>query len=122
MKKLPILLSLWLGLAGSLAQADARPPAFGHESIEMAFDRYKGKFYALYSRALRDNPALKGKVALRFTVSPQGVFSNCRVVSSELHSPDLERKFCETVEQLHVNPFGGEAQVIDKNIEFFPAA
>lgn len=122
MKKLAAALGLWIALSGARVEADSRPPANARASIEMAFDRYKGKFYALYGRALRENPMLKGKVVLRFTVSPQGVFGGCRVLSSELDSPDLERKFCETVEQIRMNPIGGEPQVIDKPLEFFPAA
>ena len=123
MKKLSIMLALWLGLAGlwSQAHAQTQSPGFVRESIEMAFDRNRGRFYAIYSRAVREHPTLKGKVTLRFTVTPQGVFSNCRVVHSELDSPGLEDKFCETVERMSIAPFSGAPQVIDKFLEFFPA-
>src|SRR4051812_3402647 len=121
MKQLTLTLALWLGLATTLAHADAPVPSDNRTSVEMTFDRYKGKFYALYGRALRDNPTLKGKVTLRFTVSPQGVFSSCRVIFSELNLPELERRFCEVVESMHMNPIGGQPQVIDKTLEFFPA-
>ena len=34
------------------------------EEVELVFDRNKSAIYALYARALRDNPALQGKVVL----------------------------------------------------------
>lgn len=42
------------------------------EEIELVFDRNKSAIYSLYSRALRDNPALQGKVVLEVTIAPSG--------------------------------------------------
>ncbi len=54
------------------------------EEIELVFDRNKSAIYAIYSRALRDNPALQGKVVLEVTIAPSGEVTDCRIVSSEL--------------------------------------
>ena len=51
------------------------------EEIELVFDQNKSAIYALYSRALRDNPALQGKVVLEVTIAPSGEVTACRVVS-----------------------------------------
>ncbi len=60
------------------------------EEVEIVFDRNKGALYALYGRALRDQPELAGKLVLEFTIAPTGEITMCRVVSSELNDPELE--------------------------------
>jgi len=42
------------------------------EEVELVFDRNKSAIYAIYARALRDNPALAGKVVLEVTIAPSG--------------------------------------------------
>jgi periplasmic protein TonB len=42
------------------------------EEVEIVFDRNKGALYALYGRALRDQPELQGKLVLEFTIAPSG--------------------------------------------------
>ena len=42
------------------------------EEVEIVFDRNKGALYALYGRALRDQPELAGKLVLEFTIAPIG--------------------------------------------------
>ncbi len=54
------------------------------EEIELVFDRNKAAIYSLYNRALRDNPALLGKVVFELTIAPWGEITDCRIVSSEL--------------------------------------
>src|SRR5262249_55030330 len=54
--------------------------ARSREEIELVFDKNKGAIYALYSRALRDQPELQGKMVLEFTVAPSGEVTMCRVV------------------------------------------
>ena len=71
--------------------------ARSQEEIELEFDRNKGAIYALYSRALRDRPELQGKMVLEFTIAPSGDVTACRVVSSELNDPELERKIVARV-------------------------
>src|ERR1700729_3342196 len=60
------------------------------EEIATVFDRKKGAIYAIYNRATRSNPELQGKLVLEFTITPSGDVTACRVVSSELHDPELE--------------------------------
>src|SRR5580700_3785160 len=56
----------------------------GSEEIALVFTRNKGAIDAMYARALRDNPALSGKVVLEITISPSGDITAARIVSSEL--------------------------------------
>lgn len=91
------------------------------EEIERVFDRNKGAIYALYNRALRQNPALEGKLVLRLTIAPDGRVTFCEVVSSELGDPDLEHKLVERVLLFKFEPKDVETITTTKPIDFFPA-
>jgi len=95
--------------------------ARSREEIELVFDRNKGAIYALYTRALRDRPELQGKVVLEFTIAPSGEVTACRVVSSELGDPELERKIIARVRLIRFETRDVEAMTTTKPIEFFPA-
>lgn len=91
------------------------------EEIELVFDRNKGAIYALYSRAQREHPELQGKVVLEFTISPGGEVTMCRIVSSDLGDPELERKIVARVRLFRFEPKDVEAITATKPIDFFPA-
>ena len=91
------------------------------EEIELVFDRNKGAIYALYNRALRDSPALQGKIVLELTIAPWGEVTSCRVISSELNDPELERKLVARVKLFRFDERDVEAVTTTKPIDFFPA-
>jgi periplasmic protein TonB len=91
------------------------------EEIAMVFDRNKGAIYALYERALRMNPMLQGKLVLEFTISPSGEVTRCRVVSSDLHDPALEREIVARVMLFRFEPEKVDPTIATKPIDFFPA-
>jgi TonB family protein len=93
----------------------------GAEEIELVFDRNKGAIYALYNRALRERPELMGKLVLELTITPAGDVSDCRVLSSELGDPDLERKIAARVKLFKFEARDVETITVKKPIEFFPA-
>jgi protein TonB len=95
--------------------------ARSREEIELIFDRNKGAIYSLYSRALRDQPDLQGKMVLEFTISPTGEVTMCRVVSSELNDPDLEKKIVARVRLFRFEARDVETITTTKPIDFFPA-
>jgi len=96
-------------------------PARSREEIELVFDKNKGRIYSLYARALRDNAELQGKLVLEFTIAPSGDVTMCRVVSSELKDPDLERKIIALVRLFHFDPKDVDSITTTKPIDFFPA-
>ena len=95
--------------------------ARSREEIELIFDRNKGAIYALYSRALRDNPGLQGKVVLELTIAPTGEITRCEVVSSELNDPELERKLVARIKLFRFEARDVEPITTTKPIDFFPA-
>lgn len=91
------------------------------EEIEMVFDRNKGAIYALYNRALRQNPALEGKLVLRLTIAPDGTVTSCEVVSSELGDPELEQRLVQRVLLFRFDAKDVAPVTTTKPIDFFPA-
>jgi TonB family protein len=80
------------------------PAAAGRPSNEAVFDRNKGAIYALYGRALRDQPSLSGTIVFEIDIGATGVVSTCRVKSSQLRAPDFERTLCERIRQFRFAP------------------
>jgi TonB family protein len=92
------------------------------EEIERVFDANKGRIFTLYNRALRENPALQGKVVLRLTITADGRVTHCEIVSSELNDPELERSLVQRVLQFQFEPRDDvEPITTTKPIDFFPA-
>jgi len=89
--------------------------------IEQVFDRNKGALYALYGRALRDDPKLQGKLVVELDIDVAGKVTACRVKSSELNNPELERKMCARISLFQFGPRDAPVTVA-KPIDFFPAA
>jgi TonB family protein len=100
---------------------DSGKAARSREEIELIFDRNKGAIDAMYNRALRDRPELQGKMVLEFTISPTGEVTMCRVVSSELNDPELERKIVARVRGFRFEAKDVETITTTKPIDFFPA-
>ena len=110
-----------LNSRGPSAGGGGGKAARSREEIELVFDRNKGRIYSLYARALRDNAELQGKLVLEFTIAPTGDVTMCRVVSSELRDPDLERKIIALVRLFRFDPKDVDAVTTTKPIDFFPA-
>ena len=91
------------------------------EEIELVFDKNKGAIFALYNRALRQDPSLEGKLVLRLTIAPNGQVTMCEVVSSELNDAELERKLVQRVKLFRFEAKDDEAITTTKPIDFFPA-
>jgi protein TonB len=97
-------------------------PARSPEEIALVFDRNKGRIYNLYARALRDNAELQGKLVLEFTIAPNGGVIMCRVVSSELKDPELEKKIIALVRLFQFQSEDVDAVTATKPIDFFPTS
>jgi periplasmic protein TonB len=97
-------------------------PTRSPEEIALVFDRNKGRIYNLYARALRDNAELQGKLVLEFTIAPNGTVTMCRVVSSELKDPELEKKIISLVRLFQFQPEDVDAVTATKPIDFFPTS
>ena len=112
-----------LAVAGGAAQrsGESNKAARSREEIERVFDVNKGSIYALYNRALRQNPALQGKVVLKLTIEPDGRVSSCEIVSSELGDKELEQKLVQRVLLFTFDKRDVERITTTKPIDFLPS-
>jgi protein TonB len=93
----------------------------GSEEIALVFTKNKGAIDAMYARALRDNPALQGKVVLEITIAPSGEITAARIVSSELKDPEFEAKLLARIRLFRFEAKDVAVLTATKPIDFFPA-
>jgi protein TonB len=73
------------------------------EEIRRVFDANKGAIFAIYNRALRQDPSLRGQVVLELVIDPTGRVLECRVVSSEIGDGEMVAK---VVSRIRLFDFG----------------
>jgi periplasmic protein TonB len=93
----------------------------GSEEIALVFTKNKGAIDALYARALRDNPALTGKLVLEITITPSGDITVARIISSELKDPEFEAKLLARIRLFKFEAKDVATLTATKPIDFFPA-
>ena len=98
-----------------------RNKARSTEAIQLVFDRNKGAIYSIYNRALREDPAIQGKLVLELTIASSGKVLNCRVVSSELNAPALVKKVVARVKMFDFGPQANDTIVVTYPIDFLPS-
>lgn len=93
----------------------------GSEEIALMFTKNKGAIDAMYARALRDNPALQGKVVIEITIAPSGEITAARIISSDLNDPEFEAKLLARIRIFKFEPKDVAPLTATKPIDFFPA-
>ncbi len=91
------------------------------DEIALVFTKNKGAIDAMYARALRDNPAMQGKVVLELTISPSGDIIAARIVSSELSDKEFESKLLARIRLFKFEAKDVATLTATKPIDFFPA-
>ena len=109
------------GGGGSVKRGGSGKASRSIEDIKLVFDRNKGSIYAIYNRALREDPTLAGKVVLELTIAPSGQVLNCKIVSSELHAPDLEAKLLARIRQFDFGAKEVETMIVNWPVDFLPS-
>jgi periplasmic protein TonB len=111
-----------LGAAGQATRAGGSGKASrSADEIALVFTKNKGAIDAMYARALRDNPALQGKVVLELTIAPSGDITAARIVSSELNDKEFESKLLARIRLFKFDAKDVAALTATKPIDFFPA-
>lgn len=93
----------------------------GSEEIALVFTKNKGAIDAMYARALRDNPALQGKVVIEITIAPSGEITAARIASSDLKDPEFEAKLLARIRLFRFEAKDVASLTATKPIDFFPA-
>lgn len=88
--------------------------------IRRVLEANKSSLYTLYSRALRSNPLLKGKVVFELVINPDGSLADVSIVRSELNDSKLERQLMLRLRGVN---FGAAAVALTRStwtVEFLP--
>jgi TonB family protein len=109
------------GGGGKLTAGNSGKAARSIEEIKLVFERNKGAIYAIYNRALREEPGLQGKVVLELRIAPSGSVLDCRIVSSELKSPALEAKLLARIRQFEFSAKDVDEMVVTWPVDFLPS-
>ncbi len=62
------------------------------DAIRRTMDRNKGAIFAIYNRALRQDPLLEGKLVFEMLIAPSGEITELTLLSSELVDEALTRR------------------------------
>lgn len=109
------------GAGGALHRGTSGKAARSIEEIKLVFERNKGAIYAIYNRALREDPTLQGKVVVELKIAPAGNVIDCRVVSSELKASELERKLLARIRQFDFGAKDVDQMVVSWPVDFLPS-
>jgi TonB family protein len=109
------------GAGGTVQRGASGKASRSIEEIKLVFERNKGAIYAIYNRALREEPGLQGKVVLELKIAPAGHVVECRIVSSELKAPDLESKLLARIRQFDFGAKEVDLMVVTWPVDFLPS-
>lgn len=109
------------GSGGSVQRGGSAKAARSLEEIRLVFERHKGAIYAIYNRALRDDPSLQGKVVVELRIAPAGSVAAVRLVSSELKAPELEAKLLARIRQFDFGAKDVDEMVVSWPLDFLPS-
>lgn len=68
-------------------KSESRDP----NDISEVVNRHNSSIQYCYQRELKQNPDLKGKLVIRFTITPEGKAKDVKVISSTLENANVER-------------------------------
>jgi TonB family protein len=106
---------------GTLKRGGSGKASRSIEEIKLVFERNKGAIYAIYNRALREEPALQGRVVLELKIAPAGQVTDLRIVSSELRSQELERKLLARIRQFDFGAKDVDFMTVTWPVDFLPS-
>ena len=88
--------------------------------LRQTLETSKARLYALYNRALRKDPLLKGKVVFNIDIQASGVISKVVIKSSELGNAKLERQLLIILRSINFGAEDVDAMTTVWAIEFLP--
>lgn len=87
--------------------------------LQMALDKGKGKFFVIYSKYLRINPALRGRIDFSFTTAQSGDVVDVKINSSELNSKEFENEIIAYLKSMKFPPIKRSTS-ISHSMTFIP--
>ncbi|HSW26242.1 MAG TPA: AgmX/PglI C-terminal domain-containing protein [Burkholderiaceae bacterium] len=109
------------GRGGTLSKGGSGKASRSIEEIKLVFERNKGAIYALYNRALREDPSLQGKVVVELKIAPSGEVVDVKVLSSELKASELESKLLARIKGFDFGSKDVDIMVVSWPVDFLPS-
>ena len=109
------------GPGGTLQRGGNGKASRSIEEIKLVFERNKGAIYAIYNRALREDPTLQGKVVVELKIAPSGQVLDCKIVSTELKDDELVRKLLARIKQFDFGAKDVAQMVVTWPVDFLPS-
>jgi TonB family protein len=109
------------GRGGALHKGGSGKASRSIEEIKLVFERNKGAIYAIYNRALREDPTLQGKVVVELKIAPSGEVVDVKVLSSELKASELERKLLARIKSFDFGSKDVDVMVVSWPVDFLPS-
>lgn len=91
------------------------------EDVSLVFDKNKSSLYSLYERERRSTPDLQGKIVFQLTISPSGDVIDVKIISSDLHNPELEARLLSRIKGFKFKAGGEKPTTITYPVEFLPS-
>lgn len=91
------------------------------EDVAYVMDKHKSMLHAIYRRARRTHPGLKGKIVLQLTILPSGKVAKVRVLSSELNDRALVRDLLARIRQFDFGARPVKILTVTIPVEFLPS-
>ncbi|WP_039916871.1 AgmX/PglI C-terminal domain-containing protein [Cellvibrio mixtus] len=121
------------GLAESIKKAGTGPgtatagnsdgaggAARSEEEIRKVMAQHKGAIDLIYNRALRQNPALQGKMVVKLVIDPNGRIVEASLVSSELGDSALEGKILQRIKLITFPASNVARTTLNQTFDFLP--
>lgn len=90
------------------------------ESIRQIFDKNKGALYAIYRRALREDPSLQGKVTVRLIILPSGSVQSVKIVSTDLDHEGFTKKLLARIKLISFGAQDVKETELNYTFNFLP--
>jgi periplasmic protein TonB len=94
--------------------------ARSEEEIRKVMAQHQGAIHSIYSRALRENPALQGKMVVKIVIDPSGRIVEASLVSSELGDPALENKILQRIKLITFPSSNVARTTLNQTFDFLP--
>lgn len=104
----------------SAGSASARLGGRSDDAIRQVMDRNKGAIFAIYNRALREDPLLEGKLVFEMVIAASGEVAEVTLLSSELVNDDLTRKILSRIRMIRFDAQNVVSTRVNYSFDFLP--
>ncbi len=109
------------GKKGDLVAGSDSAGGRSDEAIRRMMDQNKGAIFAIYNRALRQDPTLQGKFVFEMVIEPAGDVSDVKLISSELSDQGLIGKIMARIRLISFGAEDVSRTKVNYSLDFLPS-